>query len=43
MKKGSECGLILRDYADLQSGDTIQFYKLISRRPSLYEEQGSAK
>ena len=23
MKKGSECGLILRDYADLQSGDTI--------------------
>jgi len=43
MKKGSECGLILRDYADLQSGDTIQFYELISRRPSLYEEQGSAK
>jgi len=38
LKKGSECGLILRDCSDLQRGDRLSFYEVVARKPSLYEE-----
>lgn len=39
LKKGSECGIIIRDYSNLQPGDMLSFYEVVMRRPLLYDDE----
>ena len=39
IKKGSECGVILHDFSDLQPDDRLELYEMVERRPGLYDEE----
>ena len=38
--KGTECGVILNDAADLQQGDLLTCYEVVSRKIGLYDSAG---
>ena len=40
VNKGTECGVILNDAADLQQGDLLTCYEVVSRKIGLYDSAG---
>ena len=38
LKKGAECGIIIKDFGGIKQGDMLSFYEVVPRRPSLYDE-----
>ena len=38
VRMGQECGVILADYDGAAEGDTLTFYEMVPRKPSLYEK-----
>ena len=36
--RGQECGVILNDFAGIEEGDTLTFFDIVARKPSLYEK-----
>lgn len=42
VKKGSECGLVIRDWDDLQIGDIIQCMEQVVRKPKFISSESGA-
>lgn len=42
VKKGSECGLVIRDWDDLQIGDVIQCLEQVVRKPKFISSESGA-
>ena len=38
VRRGSECGMVLHNWSDIEPGDVITFYEVVSRKPGLYDD-----
>lgn len=39
--RGKECGLVLADFGGCEAGDSLVFFEMVPRKPSLYEGVGA--